>query len=358
MFIAFIRVYIGNLVPNTDIAPVFYLRSIMSLNKFLVYFPCFYVIRAFICKFSTLKESMTFFLKGMSLSGIIPVLAVLIQFFQLGFLLIHNNPSFSETFRVENYTGTRPVGLTNEASFFVYQLFFSHLALYHSWKKDIFTKKIFYTISFLYIIGVILSLSRTGMLIFALFHVAIYFREINFNSLKGLIKILKFIPIFLAPIFIISSLNVSGLNMGDRIISSFNQEADYSTIERYGSAEALLNLFIDKGQFFGIGIYNFQYYILDYLPTYMDVFYYPKGTAPSSFNFIFQLLVEFGFIVSLFFFFLARKNIFKSYNDRFFKDWFLFLLIFSFTFQTLNFSIPFLVFFFPSNFNEKNYLHN
>ncbi|WP_187666198.1 O-antigen ligase [Pedobacter sp. N36a] len=284
----------------------------------------------------------------MAFSGVLPVIAVLIQSLGLGFLLIHNNPSFSETFRLENYINARPVGLTNEASFFVYQLFFSTLALYYAWKRKIVSSKLYYILIALYIYGVIVSISRTGLLIFALFFLIVWLRESKILTVKGFLKVLAYLPFILIGLLFLGSFNIGGFNLTERLLSSFNQGADLSTLERYGSAEALFKLILDKGLILGVGIYNFQYYIKDYLPDYMDIFYYPKGVAPASFNFIFQLFVEFGVILAVFFFYKSRRYIFNVQNDRFYKDWFLFLFIFSFSFQTLNFAIPFLIFFYPS----------
>lgn len=358
ILIACIRVFFNNLNPNPDIVPAYYLRSFMSLNKFFLYLPCFYLIRCHLFLFYPQKKIKQVFLLAAGLSGILPVIAVILQFSHIGFILIHNNPSFAESYRIENYLSARPAGLTNEASFFVYQLFFSLLALYYSWKENLLSNINYILISFIYITGVVLSISRTGLLIFALFYFLIWLRGYNIFSIKGFLKILKFVPLIILFVLLVASLDIGGFNIGDRFLSTFQQEADISTLERYGSAQALFNLFINKTIIFGVGIYNFQYYILNYLPSYMDVFYYPKGATPSSFNFVFQIFVEFGLILSSFFFFLARKNIFNSNNDRFYKDWFLFLLIFSLSFQTLNFAIPFIIFLYPSIKHEKTTLYH
>ena len=359
IFIACVRVLLNNLYPNPDIGTTFFFRSLMSLNKLFFYLPCFYIIRVHLLYFFSIEKIRKVVLLSIGLSGILPVLATVLQISQIGFSLLHNNPSFAETYRIDHYIGSRPVGLTNEASFFVYQLFFSFLALYYSWKEKLIVTSQYYLLATLYIIGVLLSVSRTGLLIFALFYLIIFLRQFKTTlTFKSILKFLTFTPLIFLFIVIIARINISNINIGERFLSSFQQSSDLSTLERYGSSEALFNLFLDKSLFFGVGVYNFQYYILNYIPTYMDNFYYPKGSTPSSFNFILQILVEFGLIISFIFFYLVRYNIFNKYNDRFFKDWFLFLFIFSLSFQTLNFAIPFIIFFYPSNKNEKNSLLN
>ncbi|WP_341782608.1 hypothetical protein, partial [Ectopseudomonas mendocina] len=91
-------------------------------------------------------------MKAMALSGVLPVVAIFIQFSHIGFIIIHNNPSFAETFRIENYVAARPVGLTNEASFFVYQLLFSAIALYYAWKEKIINNTWFFLLTISYIL--------------------------------------------------------------------------------------------------------------------------------------------------------------------------------------------------------------
>ena len=348
IIVAITRVNLGNLKPDIEFVPTYYVRSIMSLNKLFFYFPCFYIIRSYLMEFYSAEEIKVYFLKAMALSGFLPALAVVIQFLGIGFTLLHNNPSFAETFRLQDYSGARPVGLTNEASFFVYQLFFANMALYYGWKKKVFNSSTFYLLALLYVFAVIFSISRTGLLIFALFYILVWFREIKIFTFSGFIRILKFLPLILIVLVVFASLNIGGFNLGQRVLSSFQSEADMSTLERYGSSKAFLQLFLDKSLFLGVGIYNHQYYIKTYLPEDMNMFYYPRGVAPASFNFIFQLFVEFGLVPMLMFFYILYKNIFNWKNDRFFKDWILFLLIFSLSFQTLNFAIPFLIFFYPS----------
>ena len=352
IFISILRVNLSDLKPDPDFEPAYYIRGIMSLNKFFFYFPCFYIIRSYLLESCGNQELKSFFIKAMGWSGLLPALAVLIQFSGIGFILIHNNPSFAEIFRVETYTGARPVGLTNEASFFVYQLFFSAMSLYYAWRDNTISKRLFYSLTGIYIFGVILSLSRTGLLIFALFYLMVWMRESKVFTAKGFFKVLKFLPVIFIVIAVLSTLNIGGFNLGERVLSSFKSEADLSTIERYGSSKALYALFFDKSLFFGVGIYNYQYYVKAYIPAEMNMFYYPKGVAPASFNFIFELLVEFGLVISMLFFYYIYLNVFKAKNERFYKDWFLFLCIFSFSFQTLNFAIPFLIFFYPSKIAE------
>lgn len=346
--ISILRVSTGNLHPDPYYQPAYYVRGLMSLNKFFFYLPCFYIIRSYLAQYYSDEQLKRSFLVAMAWSGLLPAVAVFVQFFALGSVFIHNNPSFAETFRMQLYAGARPVGLTNEASFFVYQLFFSAMALYYGWRAKFFNNRSFYLLTGFYIAAVIVSISRTGLLVFALFYFLVWIREFNIFSFAGFKRFLKYLPFIIIAIFAASLLNIGGFNLGQRILSAFQSEADISTIERYGVTKALFQLFLDKCIVLGTGIYNHQYYIKNYLPPEMSVLYYPKGVAPASFNFIFQLIVEFGLVVFLVFFYLIRRGIYMVQNDRFFKDWFLFLFIYSLSFQTLNFAVPFLIFFYPA----------
>jgi hypothetical protein len=293
------------------------------------------------------------FFLGLIFSGIFPAVAVIIQFFSLDFYILKNNPSFAENFRILNFfEGERPLGLTNEASFFTYQLFFSFIALIEYYKLKFISKRSFIQILFLFIISVVMSLSRTGLILFIFYGLYNFF--LSKVNLKGIIQV-GFISIII--LFLLQSLTISGFNILDRLSSSFNLESDLSTIERYGSAHAIFNLLIDKSLFLGVGIFNYGFYIQNYLPDYMNLSdFSDRGYNIPSFNFILQLIAEFGIPLFLFFFISTIRFVLKV-KDSFVSSWFLFLLLFCFTFQALNFSIPFLIYLYPI-YNEKNTLYN
>lgn len=350
IFIGIIRVLLNNLSPDKYIVTPFYLRSFMSLNKIFIYLPFLIFLRTKLLNLYSNNILQNTFLKALAISGILPALAAILQFSNIGFYLIHNNPSFSESFRIEDYHGVRIVGLTNEASFFVYQLFFPTLAIYYCWIKKLLNKKYLKIILSIYILTVVISISRTGLLIYFIFLLLILFREyrMNFNL------IIKSLFIIIPLTILLSNINIIGFNLLERLISTFQYSSDSSTLERYGSMQALLNLLLSKSIIIGVGIYNYQYYIKQYLPDYMNVFNYGNGDTPTSFNFLLQILVEFGLLFSLIFFLISIKLLKKNKNINFQKDWFIFLLIFSLSFQTLNFSIPFLILLYPNgNINEN-----
>jgi len=265
ILISIYRVYLfRDIVPDPAFSPPFFIRGIMSLNKFFFYFPLFFVIRGYFKQHYDAVITHKTFIKALAFSGILPAVAIFVQFLGIGFSMIHNNPSFAETFRVETYQGARPAGLTNEASFFVYQLFFSTLGLYYAKLHGFIQLKKYYSILLLYILAVILSLSRTGLLIYGIFFLLVWFRKNSIFSLKGLKNITIAIPIIGLVLFALSRISIANFNLGSRFLSTFDQGADASTLERYGSADALYHLLIDKTIFLGVGIYNYQYYIKSY----------------------------------------------------------------------------------------------
>lgn len=356
IILGLVRVAFGDLIPDPFMSPSPFIRGLMSLNKFFVFLPIFFVIRQYLLDNFNVEKINKHFLLAMIIGGILPSLAVIIQFLGVGFTLIHNNPSFSETFRIETYQGARPAGLTNEASFFAFQLFFSNLALFYAFRKRIINFKIFITTALLFLIGIILSISRLGQLFFVIFYMVEFGRYINVFSSKGVLKLLFVMPILLVAVYFLSTISIGGFNIGERFMSTFEVEADLSTIERYGTTQALFSLLMKKSLLVGIGMYNFQYYIKDYLPDYMDVMYYPKGVSPASFNFVLQMIVEQG--VLLFLAFMALNVlILKRTKNSFIRNWYIYLFLFSISFQTLNFSIPFLIMFFVFK-NEENSLFN
>ncbi|ULT28280.1 O-antigen ligase family protein [Sphingobacterium sp. E70] len=219
-------------------------------------------------------------------------------------------------------------------------MFFSNLALFYAFRKRLIKLNILIAVGILFFICVILSISRLGQLLFLIFYAIEFGRYINIFSLKGAIKSLFVLPVVLALVYILSTMSIGGFNIGARFISAFEVEADLSTIERYGSSQALFNLLKDKSLLLGVGMYNFQYYIKDYLPAYMDVLYYPRGASPASFNFVLQMIVELGLILFLIYMLLTCLILQRTANS-FIRFWYFYLFLFSLSFQTLNFSIPF-----------------
>ena len=354
--VAALRVGLGDLIPDGKIETNFLARSLMSLNKFFVFIPALFFIRHFLAKRYPSEEIQKTFTKALVYAGILPMLATFIQFSGIGFYLIHNNPSFAEAFHVENYIGQRIVGLTNEASFYVYQLFFSTLGIYYAYQRRFIKRKRLLILAVLYFITVIISISRTGLLLYLLFGGLIAFRAIKKNPFQSTFKFALLGPVLVVLVLALATLNIGGFNLSERFFSTFQVDADASTLERYGSMEALLNLIYDKCLFVGTGIYNYQYYIKAYLPYYMDASSYGAGDAPPSFNFIFQLFAEFGVPLALFFLLGSMFYLRKTKREIFVKDWFLFLFLFSLSFQTLNFSIPFLILLYPMNLNHEDSL--
>jgi hypothetical protein len=344
-------VFLGDLSPSKeyDLSPV--ARSLMSLNKIIVFLPLFIIVRSLLASQIQANELRQQFLLILALSGIIPSLAVILQSMPLNFVLIHNNPSFAETFRLEVFnSNTRPSGLSNEASFFAYQLFFCYAATLNIYFNNPEYKKRMLFIAVFYWLALLLSISRTGMLLFILYTIYQYFSN-NPIKFKSLLKMAATIAV---AFFALSQITIQNFNLKDRLLSSFVADADYSTIERYGVTQALFNLIIDKSNVLGIGIYNFQFYIKEYLPSFMGIVYYAPGQSPPSFNFILQLIAELGpviFIVMFVVFFFIMKK-----ADRFVKEWFVFLFLFALSFQVLNFTIPFIILLYPNQ--NENSLYN
>lgn len=353
--IAILRVGMGDLMPDVKIETNFIARSFMSLNKLFVFIPTLILIRTILVERYLSSQIQVVFIKALVYSGILPMLATFIQFSGIGFYLIHNNPSFAEVFHIENYVGQRIVGLTNEASFYVYQLFFSTLGIYYAYRTKMMKRWKLISLAFLFMVTVIISISRTGLLLYILFAGLIAFREFKKNLIRFFLKFSILAPVFIVIIMAISTLNIGGFNLTERFFSTFQVDSDASTLERYGSMEALLNLIYDKCLLMGTGIYNYQYYVKLYLPYYMDQSSYGAGDTPPSFNFVFQLFAEFGVPLAMIFFIGSVIYLRKTHHETLIKDWFVFLLLFSLSFQTLNFAIPFLIILYPlKSLNEDS----
>lgn len=342
MGIAFLRLLSEDLRLTTEYPDIPTVRSFMSLNR-----PLFYIliipVRNYISSslpYDTYKEK---FLKYLAYSGIIPSIAVILQYLSIGFIVIHNNPSYSENaFKVISYTGIRPVGLSNEAAGHCYELFFCLIGLFYCYYQKYLSKSSFFLLYSLFCVSVILSISRTGLLFFIAYSAYAYMKHAGF-SMKRIVCLL-FIGVL--GFLLLSNLQIGGFNLFERLLSTADVEADASTIERYGLAHALVNLAIDKSMLLGIGIYNYFYYLKSYLPDYMNSITYERGFALPSFNFIIQLWAEFGLPLFLLFIYIIIKYIRKS-KDSFVNEWFMALFLFALSFQILNFSIPFIILLYP-----------
>lgn len=340
--IAFCRLLFGDLQLTSEYSTIPGVRSIMSLNK-----PLFYLliipVRNYISSqlsYDIYKEK---FLKYLTYSGIIPSIAVVLQYLSIGFVVVHNNPSYSENvFKVVSYIGLRPVGLSNEAAGHCYELFFCLLGLFFSYYQRIISRSTFLLLYSLFFVSVILSISRTGLLFFIAYSAYAYMKHSGV-SMKGILVL-----IFMGSFFtlLLGNLHIGGFNLFDRLLSTTDVEADLSTIERYGLAHALVNLAIDKSMVLGVGIYNYFYYLKFYLPDYMKDLVYERGFPLPSFNFIVQLWAEFGLPIFLLFMYMVVKYIRKCKNS-FINEWFLSLFLFALSFQILNFSIPFVILLYP-----------
>jgi len=197
----------------------------------------------------------------------------------------------------------------------------------------------------------VLTISRTGMLIFIAYSIYKFFSIQSFKPAT----VIKFTIVLVVTGFILSNITIHNFNLADRFLSSFNVEADASTIERFGVSDALYRLLLDKSKILGVGIYDYGYYIKPYLPYYMNSIYYAPGEAPPSFNFILQLVAELGPL--LFIGMIVNIIFVLEKSDRFVKEWFIFLALFALSFQVLNFSIPFLILLYPIK-KRENIIYN
>lgn len=340
--IAQLRIYIfQDLHPSIHLDETPIVRSLKSLNRLFVYPIPLMLIRNY---FIQGKVDISFCIKKyLAYSAILPSIATLLQVLGVNFMLLFNNPSYSAD--LGWMIVTRPLGLTNEASFFAYMTFFSFIGVYYSQKDNIISKKRANALYCLYLLAVLVTISRTGMLVFLLFIILKNYNKLNWK--KILVAILT--------LFVLSNVNILEFNLVDRFLSSFDFQADFSTIDRYGSAQAIATLALDKGLIWGIGIYNYMYYLYPYLPHYLQdaIPYGLKETIPS-FNFVLQLLGEFGLPLLTYFilqtyFWLKRIN-----HEKIIKDWFLYLGIFALSFQVLNFSLPFLILLYRPLYHENS----
>lgn len=340
--VAFLRLLFEDLKLTNEYPDIPTVRSFMSLNR-----PLFYLliipVRNYISSSLPYDIYREKFLKYLAYSGIIPSIAVILQYLSIGFIVVHNNPSYSENaFRVVSYIGIRPVGLSNEAAGHCYELFFCLIGLFYCYYQKYLSKKSFFLLYSLFCVSVILSISRTGLLFFIAYSAYAYMKHSGF-SMKRIVGLLS---IGVLGFLLLSNLQIGGFNLFERLLSTADVEADASTIERYGLAHALVNLAIDKSMLLGVGIYNYFYYLKSYLPDYMNSIIYERGFPLPSFNFIIQLWAEFGLPLFLLFIYIIIKYIRKS-KDCFVNEWFMALFLFALSFQILNFSIPFIILLYP-----------
>lgn len=339
ILVAQIRIGVGNLQPSLDYLENPAVRSFMSLNKMFVFIPILLAIKRF---YIERKVNIPYYFKKyLAYSGVFPSIAVVLQYFNSSFMLLFNNPSFSETRGWD--VVSRPCGLSNEASFYAILCFFSFMGVYYAIEEKIISQKVGTGLYILYFVALVLSISRTGLLVFLSFFLLKYYRRLTFCK----------IMVCVCTVILASQITIMNFNIIDRFISSFDITADASTAERYGSAEAIWRLALDKGLLWGVGIYNYYYYLMPYLPDYMtEVVTYSKNTPIPSFNLIFQLLAEWGGIQFLFFGVYALVNLRKKVCGAFVRDWFLYMFIFALTVQVLNFSLPFLILLYRKNENS------
>lgn len=307
-------------------------RTVKSNSKLIFYsFSLYFISRVF-------PVSQKNFIIGVALGGIPMAIASLIQALGLGMILIHNNPSFGEILRIESYDGGRPVGLSNESSFYVFQLTFSFSMLLLAFFKKYLSNKKVLLISILYGISFLVSISRTGWVLLPLILGIIYFYERKTN--KKSYNHLGVIIFIIFGIILISNLDIQGFNVLNRFTSTFDSAADDSTIERFGSARVLFELFLDKSLFVGVGLYNYMFYVSQYYDSYMSFIY--AGSFMPSFSLVLQFLAEFG---TLFFgILLLRLFIYYKTALSIEKYWFVIVLLFAVSFQVTNFACTYFIF--------------
>lgn len=304
IFIAQFRIGLGNLKPSTFYGESPGIRSLMSLNRLFVYPVLLPYIRTFYVKKGV--DISFYFKKYLAYSGIIPSIAVILQACGIECLLLFNNPSFSES--VGWASPGRPFGLSYEASFYAFMCLFSFVGVYYAVRDNIISSSRGYILYTLYAVGVLLCISRTGMLVFICFVCLKNCSQLNFKRLVFLLLIIG----------LLSQINWMGFNMMDRLVSSFDFEADRSTIERWGSAEGLFNLAIHKSLFFGVGIYNYFYYVMPYIPSEMyHLMNYSNSDKVVSFNFILQLWTEWGGDSLCVFFLFCLLQVISDKKGRF-----------------------------------------
>lgn len=330
LVISIFRIYlVGDLSPDMWLESNPFLRGLMSLNKLVFYPIAFLIIRNFLVERKIKLNPL--FKKYTALAGILPMLAVFFQMTALPFSLYFNNPSFSTD--LGWWVSPRPLGLTNEASFYSFQITFAIVAAYYCYKEALLDKRFCMVLIVLYCFSILGTLSRTGMLVVTIFFLFKFRKHISFVKLCLLCGV----------IFAVFNMNIAGFNMGSRFLSSFDVEADKSTIERYGSQQALAELAWDKSRIFGVGAFDYYFYIGQYLPSYYtQTITYAKDEPIPSFNFIIQMIAELGLVLFLLYIVLLYRLVVKT-NSKFVQDWMLMLFIFALSFQVLNFSLPFTI---------------
>lgn len=342
--IAHIRISIGDLTPNLKLEHAPIARSLMSLNRVFVYPILLNMIRIFYKERGV--DIHKYFILFLALSGIFPTIATYMQACGIEFTMLFNNPSYAI---LGILTPNRPFGLSYEASFYSIMCLFSFIGAYYAMEYKYINRTKSMLLMLFYFFGTILCISRTGMLILLVFVIWKNYQSIG----------IKKVMLALILLFVLSQIEVMGFNIIERFTSSFDDGADASNIERFGSAYALVELALDKALLFGVGIYNYGYYILDYVPAeLLALKNYSLKDEVVSFNFIVQLFAEWGgFIFSCFIIYVFRL---LSSNKQFvfMADWFLFFAVVSFSVQFMNFSLPFLIILYSPNLRINKHLIN
>ena len=339
--VAQIRIMTGNLSPSPGIREEPAARSIMSLNKLIVFLVMLPYIRTYFI--SRRVDIAKYFKIYLAWSALLPTIAVILQFAGIECRMFFNNPSFSD--KAIWASPTRPFGLSYEASFYAIMCFLSFIGVYYVNRERLFNKWLCYLLFILYFVGVALCFSRTGLLILLLF---VFIKNVGSYSLKKIV-VLGLLVIVLV------NVSVFGLSLVDRILSSFSINSDASTFERFGSMLGLLNLFWEKGLVLGVGIFNYTFYLYEYMPqAVISYMHFHKSSVIVSFNFILQLAAEWGFPLFVSFLYLCKKYLKPFCKDGFEKDWFIYLAILSLSVQMPNFSIAYIILLYlPSSLNQN-----
>jgi hypothetical protein len=304
-------------------------RSIFSNSKLLFFFFCFFFIRR---RYNISNRD---FVTGVVYGALPTCIFSILQALGVGVLLIHNNPSFGEFNRIEIYDGQRPVGLTNEASFYVFQLCLAIPMLLICKYNKYISNFHFCSIAILIFISILLSISRTGWILAPVIILLIQF-ERGMNKLMSTRFLLK-ILVYTSLIVILGTFEIQGFNVLERFASSFSKQSDDSTIDRYNSIAVLLAMLTDKSLYFGVGPYNYMFYASEYFDNYMSNIY-SREFLPS-FSLILQFMVDYGLIL----FGVICINIRKLYKriNLTGKAWMITCVFFALTFQITNLSVTY-----------------
>lgn len=327
-----LRIFFGDLIYNGDSNDLI-IRTFKTHSKLIYFFvACFFISRKF--KFTDNQ-----YILGVVYGGLPASIFAIIQSVDLpiGMYMIHNNPSYGEDFRFEYYLGGRPVGLSNEASFYVYQLSFSLGMLLLGYYKEIINRKNFFIICAIYTISILMSNSRT---VFYLIPLIILVIGNKLNAKISMRNLFSILFLFIVCYFVSLNLSVQYFNIIERIQTILNfEDMDDSMFIRYHSILYLYRLFLDKCTIMGIGLYNYIYFISDYF----DLYFQNKigHSQVPSFSLLLQFLAELGslpfFILFIRLYYYQRKCTIIEYI------WFIVALCYSLTFQVTNLSVTYFI---------------